>query len=99
MKTFQQMSKELVEAKMKLPSGHKELKRELVNVGSKKYEIVFSQKGNKVHVHLDGMDTGDTYRDLKTTEKETSNIKAVLKQMGEDFSFDEFKEIFNEANI
>ena len=99
MKTFQQMSKELVEAKMKLPSGHKELKRELVKVGSKTYELVFSQKGSNVHVHLDGMDTGEKYKDLKTAEKETKNIKAVLQQMGEDFSFEEFKEIFNEANI
>ena len=99
MKTFQQMSKELVEAKMKLPSGHKELKRELVKVGSKKYELVFSQKGRDVHVHLDGMDTGEKYKDLKTAEKETKNIKAVLQQMGEDFSFEEFKEIFNEVNI
>lgn len=99
MKSFQQMSRELVEAKMKLPSGHKELKRELVKVGSKTYELVFSQKGRDVHVHLDGMDTGETYKDLKTAEKETKNIKAVLQQMGEDFSFEEFKEIFNEANI
>ena len=99
MKTFQQMSKELVEAKMKLPSGHKELKRELVKVGSKTYELVFSQKGSNVHVHLDGMDTGEKYKDLKTAEKETKNIKAVLQQMGEDFSFEEFKEIFNEVNI
>ena len=99
MKTFQQMSKELVEAKMKLPSGHKELKTELVKVGSKRYELVFSQKGSKVHVFLDGMDTGEEYKNLKTAENETKNIKAVLKQMGEDFSFDEFKEIFNEVNI
>jgi hypothetical protein len=99
MKTFQQMSRELSEAKMKLPSGHKELKTELVKVGSKTYELVFSQKGSKVHVFLDGMDTGEEYRDLKTAEKETKNIKAVLKQMGEDFSFEEFKEIFNETNI
>ena len=30
MKTFQQISKELNEAKFKLPSGHKELKSEIV---------------------------------------------------------------------
>ena len=99
MKTFQQISRELVEAKLKLPSGHKELKRSMEKAGSKNFEIVYSQKGRNVHVHIDGMDTGETYKDLKTAEKEMKNIKAVLLQMGEDFSFEEFKELFNETNI
>ena len=73
MKTFQQISKELVEAKLKLPSGHKELKRSMEKAGSKKFEIVYSQKGRNVHVHIDGMDTGETYKDLKTAEKEMKN--------------------------
>lgn len=98
MKTFQQISKELNESKFKLPSGHKELKSEVIKVGSKKYDLVFTQKGSKVHVWIDGMDTGEEYRDLKTAEKETKNIKAVLLQMGEDFSFDQLGD-FNETNI
>jgi len=98
MKTFQQISKELNEAKFKLPSGHKELKSEIVKVGSKKYDLTFTQKGSRVHVWIDGMDTGEEYRDLKAAENETKNIKAVLLQMGEDFSFDQLGD-FNETNI
>ena len=99
MKTFQQISKELNEAKFKLPSGHKELKSEIVKVGSKKYDLVFTQKSNKVFVYLDGMDTGEEYKNLKDAEKGIKNIKDVLKQMGEDFSWAEFKEFLNEVNI
>ena len=55
MKSFQQMTLELNEAKVKLPSGHKQLKNEVVKAGSKKYDLTYSQKGKEVFVFLDGM--------------------------------------------
>lgn len=99
MKSFQQMTLELNEAKVKLPSGHKQLKNEVVKAGSKTYDLTYSQKGRDVFVFLDGMDTGDTYKNLKDAEKSMKDIKNVLKSMGESFSIDEFKELFNETNI
>ena len=50
MKSFQQMTIELNEAKVKLPSGHKQLKNEVVKAGSKKYDLTYSQKGKEVFV-------------------------------------------------
>jgi hypothetical protein len=45
------------------------------------------------------MDTGDVYEDLKSAEAQMKDIKDVLKSMGESFSIEEFKELFNETNI
>ena len=45
------------------------------------------------------MDTGDTYKNIKDAEKSMKDIKNVLQSMGESFSIDEFKELFNETNI
>ena len=99
MKSFQQMTLELNEAKLKLPVGHKQLKNEVVSVGNKNYDLSYSQKGNDVFVFLEGMDTGDVYEDLKSAEAQMKDIKDVLKSMGESFSIEEFKELFNETNI
>ena len=99
MKTFSEISRELNEAKFKVPSGNKELKREIVKAGSKKFELVFVQnKKRKVEVYLDGTAMGQEFKDIKAAEKELKDIKGVLLQMGEDFSIGEFKEFFNEIN-
>jgi len=99
MKTFSQMRTELNEATFKVPSGEKELKRDTVRAGSKKFELVFVQnKKRKVEVYLDGNNFGQEFKDLQAAEKEMKDIKGVLSQM-EDFSIDEFKEFFNEVNI
>ena len=93
------MTLELNEAKSKLPVGHKQLKNEVVSVGNKNYDLSYSQKGNDVFVFLEGMNTGDVYEDLKSAEAQMKDIKDVLKSMGESFSIEEFKELFNETNI
>jgi hypothetical protein len=99
MKTFSQLRTELNEAAFKVPSGEKELKRDTVRAGSKKFELVFVQnKKRKVEVYLDGNNFGQEFKDLKDAEKEMKDIRGVLSQM-EDFSMDEFKEFFNEVNI
>ena len=99
MKTFSQLRTELNEAAFKVPSGEKELKRDSVRAGSKKFELVFVQnKKRKVEVYLDGNNFGQEFKDLKDAEKEMKDIRGVLSQM-EDFSMDEFKEFFNEVNI
>jgi len=99
MKTFSQIRTELNEAKFKIPSGEKELKRDVVRSGSKKFELVFVQnKKKKIEVYLDGNNFGQEFKDLKDAEKEMKDIRGVLSQM-EDFSMDEFKEFFNEVNI
>ena len=46
------MTLELNEAKVKLPSGHKQLKNEVVKAGSKTYDLTYSQKGKDVFVFL-----------------------------------------------
>ena len=90
MKTFSEISRELNEAKFKVPSGNKELKREIVKAGSKKFALVFVQnKKRKVEVYLDGTSMGDPFKDMKTAEKEMKDIKKVLKQMSEDFNIEE----------
>lgn len=99
MKTFQQMTIELNEAKSKLPEGHKQLKTEVVSVGENTIDLTYSQKGNEVHIFLDNMNTGDVYEDLKSAEAQVKDIKNVLKSMGETFNIEEFKELFNETNI
>ena len=97
MKQFTEILVELNEAKFRLPSGHKELERDSVKVGSKMHDIVFSQKSGKVHAFINGQSMGDPYRDLKTAKKEFKDIKQIMKQMGEDFDVS-IEEIINEIN-
>ena len=82
MKHFTEIMVELNEAKFKLPSGHKELERDSVKVGSKIHDIVFSQKSGKVHAFINGQSMGDPYRDLKSAKKEK---KAFTKACHNDF--------------
>ena len=99
MKSFKDLKQELLEAKFKVPSGTKELKREVVKAGGKKFELVYIQnRKRKVEVYLDGNNFGQEFKNQKDAEKEMKDIRGVLAQM-EDFSMDEFKEFFNEVNI
>ena len=101
MKTRKSISEELNEAKgFKLPSGHKELKRETEKVNGKPVDIVYSQVKGKVAVFVDGRDfTGtEKYKDLKTAEKEFKDIKQIMKNMGEELDIS-IEEIINEINI
>ena len=55
MKSFRTVQSELNEAKLKLPSGSKELKVDVLKIGRKKVSVSFVQnKRNKVDVYMDG---------------------------------------------
>lgn len=85
MKTWKSISEELNEAKgFKLPSGHKELKRETEKVNGKPVDIVYSQVKGKVAVFVDGRDfTGtEKYKDLKTAEKEFKEYQTNYEKYG-----------------
>ena len=100
MKSFNEITQELNEAKFKAPRGTKELKRDFVKAGGKTLEILYVQnKQKKVEVYLDSTSMGDPYKDMKSAEKEMKDIKKVLKQMSEDFNIEEFKGFNNEINI
>ena len=99
-KSFKAVQLELNEAKIKLPSGSKELKVDVAKVGCKKISISYVQnKRNKVDVYLDGnLFSGDSpYKDLKAAEKEMKDIKKVMLNMSEEGI--NIEEIINEINI
>jgi len=87
MKSFLTMSRELHEAKFKVPNGEKELKRDIEKLGGKRVEITFTQdKKGRFHVYLNGDDFtgGNPYKDMKTAEKETKDMKKIMLQMSYD---------------
>jgi len=98
MKTFSQISRELVEAKFKLPKGEEMVKRESQKIGGEKVEIVFtsSKDGKKFHVYLNDSKLGD-YKSLKQAEKEVKDMKGVLGQMESEGL--NIKEVIDEINI
>jgi hypothetical protein len=100
LKSFAQISVELAEAKVKLPSGHKEIKSDSVKVGGKLTSIVYTSYKNKVSVFVNGEDftAGTPYKDLKTAEKEFKDIKKIMQQMSEETGVS-IEEIVNEINI
>jgi len=100
LKSFKALQFELNEAKVKLPSGSKELKTDVAKLGGKKVSIAYVQnKKNKVDVYVDGrIFSGDaSYKDLKSAEKEMKDIKAVMKTMAEEGI--QIEEIIDEINI
>tara|TARA_B110000444_G_scaffold94122_1_gene88965 strand:+ start:722 stop:1024 length:303 start_codon:yes stop_codon:yes gene_type:complete len=99
-KSFKAVQLELNEAKIKLPSGSKELKVDVAKVGGKKISISYVQNNrNKVDVYIDGnLFSGDSpYKDLKAAEKEMKDIKKVMLNMSEEGI--NIEEIINEINI
>ncbi len=100
LKSFNAVQLELNEAKIKLPSGSKELKVDVAKVGGKKVSISYVQnKRNKVDVYLDGsLFSGDApYKDLKAAENEMKSIKKIMQNMSEEGI--NIEEIINEINI
>ena len=96
MKSFSSMSRELYEAKFKLPKRHKELKVDSIKQGGKKYDITYTQMGRQVFAFIDDNETGP-YKDLKDAEKSVKELSSLFKQMFEDGITKE--EIFNEINF
>ena len=100
-KTWDQITTILNEAKFKLPSGQKEVKKKTEKVGSKTLDIRFGEdKRGKIHVYVNTVSMGDPYRNMKEAEKEMKHIKNVMKQMNEeDISLEEILGVINETNI
>ena len=70
-KTWDQITTILNEAKFKLPSGQKEVKKRTEKVGSKTLDIRFGEdKRGKIHVYVNTVSMGDPYRNMKEAEKE-----------------------------
>ena len=100
-KTWEQITTILNEAKFKLPSEQKEVKKSTEKVGSKTLDIRFGEdKRGKIHVYVNTVSMGDPYKNMKEAEKEMKNIKMVMKQMNEeDISLEEILGVINETNI
>jgi hypothetical protein len=96
MKTFSQLTRDLHEAKMKLPTGHSEIKVERMRVGGKNYDVTYSQKGREVYAYINDNETGP-YRNMKEAEKSVKDMSKLFKQMN--FEGVEIEEIFNEINF
>ena len=68
-KTWDQITTILNEAKFKLPSGQKEVKKSTEKVGSKTLDIRFGEdKRGKIHVYVNTVSMGDPYRNMKEAE-------------------------------
>lgn len=96
MKTFSQLTRDLYEAKMKLPKGHSEIKVERMRVGGKNYDVTYSQKGREVYAYINDNETGP-YRNMKEAEKSVKDMSKLFKQMN--FEGVKIEEIFNEINF
>lgn len=97
MKTFLQISKELFEAKFKLPAGHSLIKTSVQKIDGVKIDITFtsSNGGKQFHVFMDKQKLGD-YKALKQAEKEVKDMNSVLGEMVS--SGLNIKESINEIN-
>jgi hypothetical protein len=100
-KTWDQITTILNEAKFKLPSGQKEVKKSTEKVGSKTLDIRFGEdKRGKIHVYVNTVSMGDPYRNMKEAEKEMKDIKKIMQNMSEeDISLEEILGVINETNI
>lgn len=98
MKSFARMSIELNEAKVKLPSGHKELKTDVVKIDGKPFTITYTESKGKVSIFVNGTDFtgGSPYKNLSDAETEFKEIKKVIAQMAEENI--SMEEIINEIN-
>jgi hypothetical protein len=62
--------------KIKLAKDETELKSVVLSFGGSKSEVVLSQDSKKkVHVYIDGVDIGTTFKDVKSAEKELKDLK------------------------
>mgnify|MGYP003321630229 FL=1 len=96
MKSFASVSRELYEAKFKLPRRHKELKVDTIKAGGKAYTITYSQLGKDVYAFVNANETGP-YNDLKDAEQSVKELSKLFKQMNFEGVTEE--EILNEINF
>ena len=96
MKSFASISRELYEAKFKLPKKHKELKVDSMKTGGKNYTITYTKMGRDIYAFVNNNETGP-YKDLKDAEKSVKELSKLFKQMN--FEGVTKEEIFNEINF
>ncbi len=97
MKTFSDMSEELLEAKFVAPEGHVVIKREVEKFGEETINIIYTECEEGITVFLNGQDIQETFEDEESLKVGMQSVKNMLKDMADEGI--SIEGIVNEINI
>ncbi len=97
MKTFSDVSQELVEATFKCPEGHEVIKRETLKFGEEAINIIYTECEEGITVFLNGQDIQETFEDEESLKIGMQSVKKMLQDMSEEGI--SIEGIVNEINI
>tara|TARA_Y100000389_G_scaffold144444_1_gene142822 strand:+ start:896 stop:1195 length:300 start_codon:yes stop_codon:yes gene_type:complete len=97
MKSFSSVLTELNESRKDIPLNSFEVKRNFVEIGEQRFNVVFSSLKRDVKISIDGNTLNESFKSLKDAEKEFNNIRYVMKDLIEKDT--KIEEIINEINI
>lgn len=97
MKSFSSVLTELNESRKDIPLNSFEVKRNFVEIGEQRFNVVFSKLKEDIKISIDGNTLNESFSSLKDAEKEFNNIRYVMKDLIEKDT--KIEEIINEINI
>jgi hypothetical protein len=97
MKSFSSVLTELNESRKDIPLNSFEVKRNFVEIGEQRFNVVFSSLKRDIKISIDGNTLNESFKSLKDAEKEFNNIRYVMKDLIEKDT--KIEEIINEINI
>jgi hypothetical protein len=97
MKSFSSVLTELNESRKDIPLNSFEVKRNFVEIGEQRFNVVFSSLKKDIKISIDGNTLNESFKSLKDAEKEFNNIRYVMKDLIEKDT--KIEEIINEINI
>ena len=97
MKSFSSVLTELNESRKDIPLNSFEVKRNFVEIGEQRFNVVFSSLKKDIKISINGNTLNESFKSLKDAEKEFNNIRYVMKDLIEKDT--KIEEIINEINI
>lgn len=97
MKSFSSVLTELNESRKDIPLNSFEVKRNFVEIGEQRFNVVFSSLKRDINISIDGNTLNESFKSLKDAEKEFNNIRYIMKDLIEKDT--KIEEIINEINI
>jgi hypothetical protein len=97
MKSFSSITNELNESRKDIPLNSFEVKRNFVEIGEQRFNVVFSRNKEGIKISIDGNTLNESFKSLKDAETEFNNIRYVMKDLIEEDT--KIEGIINEINI
>lgn len=97
MKSFSSVLTELNESRKDIPFNAFEVKRNFVEIGEQRVNVVLTRTNEDFNIIIDGNKLSESFTSVREAEKEFNNIRIIMNDLIEKDT--KIEEIINEINI